>query len=429
MKKIIIDETLNGKSCSVCNRNLRTGEYVVECEYCGSYAHEICYKEHGCGSEECRSISPHFEKTDIVLTKEEVSEVIAVPENIKNPTEYLIKEMDKGIKPFSRMAIFSLIFSILVFSISFVLWFFNETTAVKLFYIIVFAGGSISVIFSNISLGLFNNYKKLRGSYLAFIALAFSIFTILGGFTKFVLNYQTYLEYFKNTPQKEVNKKRIAEGIEKAAAHIQEPLKSNVCVKSGFGLSESMGSGVVVKNKESKTYIITNVHVLTGGSMVASLDEAKRKAKNLSVTFYNADTQKSEILWVAPEGIDLALICCETPKNYNSSVKIGSANDIKMGEKVFAIGNPMGLDWTYTEGVVSSFRNKEIGKYEISVIQIQTPLNHGNSGGGLYSEKGNLVGINTWIYEKAKTEGLNFSIAIDELIKTLDTDLLKIITE
>ena len=100
-----------------------------------------------------------------------------------------------------------------------------------------------------------------------------------------------------------------------------------------------------------------------------------------------------------------------------------------MGEKVFAIGNPMGLDWTYTEGVVSSFRNKEIGKHEISVIQIQTPLNHGNSGGGLYSEKGNLVGINTWIYEKAQTEGLNFSIAIDELIKYLDSDLKKTITE
>ena len=101
----------------------------------------------------------------------------------------------------------------------------------------------------------------------------------------------------------------------------------------------------------------------------------------------------------------------------------------RVSEKVFAIGNPMGLDWTYTEGVVSSFRNKQVGKNEISVIQIQTPLNHGNSGGGLYSEKGVLVGINTWIYEKAQTEGLNFSIAIDELTKTLDSDLLKIINE
>ena len=89
--------------------------------------------------------------------------------------------------------------------------------------------------------------------------------------------------------------------------------------------------------------------------MVSSLDEAKKKARNLSVTFYTAETKTAEILWVAPEGIDLALLSCPTPENYNSSVQIGSSNEIKMGEKVFAIGNPMGLDWTYTEGVVSSF--------------------------------------------------------------------------
>ncbi len=428
MKRTIIDETLNGKACSVCSRTFRTGEYVVECDSCGAYSHEICFKEHGCGSEHCRAFSPHFEKTDIVITKEEVSEVIAVPENTKNPTEYLISELNKGTKPFSRMAIFSIVFSVMVFSFAFLLWFSNNTAAVKIFFLTAFAGGFLSVIFSNISLGLFNSDRKLRGSYIAFIALAFGIATISGGIAKLALNYKNYFK-FENNPQKEINKKQIAEVIEKSAAHIQEPLKSNVSVKSGFGLSQSMGSGVVVKNKENKTYIITNVHVLTGGSMVASLDEAKKKARNLSVTFYNAETKNAEILWVAPEGIDLALICCQTPDNFTSSVKIGSANEIKMGEKVFAIGNPMGLDWTYTEGVVSSFRNKQIGKYEISVIQIQTPLNHGNSGGGLYSEKGNLVGINTWIYEKAQTEGLNFSIAIDEFTKTLDPELLKIITE
>ena len=79
---------------------------------------------------------------------------------------------------------------------------------------------------------------------------------------------------------------------------------------------------------------------------------------------------------------------------------------------------------------IAKLLTEDISKQaQISVIQIQTPLNHGNSGGGLYSEKANLVGINTWIYEKAQTEGLNFSIAIDEFTKTLDPDLLKIITE
>ncbi len=424
MKKTIISD--NGKSCSVCSRTFRIGEYVVECEHCGAFAHENCFKEHGCGSEECRAISPHFEKSEIILTKEEVSKVIAVPENTKNPTEYLISELNKGEKPFSKLAIFSVAFSVFVALGTTLTFAFASTISNTAFYYFAFVGGFASTMLAAISLILFNRNKRLRGLPLAFFAIFIGSATVMGGIANFIL---TYSESYGPVPTGKVDKKKIAQDIEKAAAHIQEPLKSNVCVKSGFGLSESMGSGVVVKNKESKTYIITNVHVLTGGSMVASLDEAKRKARNLSVTFYNAETKEAEILWVAPEGIDLALICCETPENYTSSVKIGSANDIKMGEKVFAIGNPMGLDWTYTEGVVSSFRNREIGKYEISVIQIQTPLNHGNSGGGLYSEKGNLVGINTWIYEKAKTEGLNFSIAIDELTKTLDADLLKIITE
>lgn len=427
MKKIVIDETLNGKQCSVCSRTLRTGEYVVECEYCGAYTHEMCFKEHGCGSEQCRAISPHFERTDIVLTKEEVSNVIAVPEHTKNPTEYLIKELNKGEKPFSNMTIVAVFFSLITLfatiGTSFVPS--TDTLATKIFYCSSFLGGTFCIILSIISLSLFKN-KKLRGFPLACIAMFLSITTVSIGVTKLLISAS---KYERAIPQQKVDKKRIAQTIEKSAPHIQEPLKSNVSVKSGFGLSESFGSGVVVKNKDSKTYIITNVHVLTGGSMVSSLDEAKKKARNLSVTFYTAETKTAEILWVAPEGIDLALLSCPTPENYNSSVQIGSSNEIKMGEKVFAIGNPMGLDWTYTEGVVSSFRNKEIGKYEISVIQIQTPLNHGNSGGGLYSEKGRLVGINTWIYEKAQTEGLNFSIAIDELTKTLDSELLKIINE
>lgn len=427
MKKVVIDENTKGKICSVCYRTLSEGEYVVSCDYCNSLTHESCYKEHGCGSESCKLMSPHSEKTEIILTKEEVSNVMTVPENVKNPSEYLIEELNKKEKPFSKMAIFVGVFSLTIFFITFLTFFFKNPIIIKIFFLFSFLFGFLSLIFSCISLGLFSKNKRLRGLPLALTALFISVSTISFGFVRFLLNYRTRFN-IKNVVRK-VDKEKVTKIIEKAAPHIQEPLKSNVCIQSGYYLSKSFGSGVVVKNKDSKTYIVTNVHVLTAGSMVTSLNDAKRKTKDLSVSFYNGENQKAEILWVAPEGIDLALICCSTPDKFNSSVKIGSSNDIRMGEKVFAIGNPMGLDWTYTEGVVSSFRNRQVGKYEISVIQIQTPLNHGNSGGGLYSDKGLLVGINTWIYEKAKTEGLNFSIAIDELTKTIDSNLLKIIME
>ena len=162
MKKIVIDETLNGKQCSVCSRTLRTGEYVVECEYCGAYTHEMCFKEHGCGSEQCRAISPHFERTDIVLTKEEVSNVIAVPEHTKNPTEYLIKELNKGEKPFSNMTIVAVFFSLITLfatiGTSFVPS--TDTLATKIFYCSSFLGGHFVSYYQ-----LFHyHYSKIKNS-------------------------------------------------------------------------------------------------------------------------------------------------------------------------------------------------------------------------------------------------------------------------
>jgi len=64
---------------------------------------------------------------------------------------------------------------------------------------------------------------------------------------------------------------------------------------------------------------------------------------------------------------------------------------------------------------------------EIPLIQMQTPLNPGNSGGGLYDKEGFLIGINTWIYSKSVSEGLNFSIAMDGILSILDPSLLKLL--
>jgi len=98
-----------------------------------------------------------------------------------------------------------------------------------------------------------------------------------------------------------------------------------------------------------------------------------------------------------------------------------------MGQRVFAIGNPVGLNWTYTEGVVSALRKNSFGTRDLTVVQIQTPLNHGNSGGGLYDLEGYLIGVNTWIYAKTVTEGLNFSIAIDEFFQLLEPEWVEVL--
>ncbi len=89
---------------------------------------------------------------------------------------------------------------------------------------------------------------------------------------------------------------------------------------------------------------------------------------------------------------------------------------MKVGQIVFAIGNPHQLGWTQTQGVISQFRIRPIDDRRIRVIQTQAAINQGNSGGGLYDQEGYCLGINTWTADKRITEGIGFAIVLDTLL-------------
>ena len=88
---------------------------------------------------------------------------------------------------------------------------------------------------------------------------------------------------------------------------------------------------------------------------------------------------------------------------------------MRVGETVFAIGNPHDLGWTHTQGVISQFRTRTYDSRRIRVIQTQAAINPGNSGGGLYDTEGYCLGINTWTADKSISEGIGFAIALDTL--------------
>ena len=88
---------------------------------------------------------------------------------------------------------------------------------------------------------------------------------------------------------------------------------------------------------------------------------------------------------------------------------------MRVGERVFAIGNPHHLGWTHTQGVISQFRTRNYDSRRIRVIQTQAAINPGNSGGGLYDEEGYCLGINTWTADKSISEGIGFAVALDTL--------------
>jgi serine protease Do len=91
---------------------------------------------------------------------------------------------------------------------------------------------------------------------------------------------------------------------------------------------------------------------------------------------------------------------------------------------VFAVGNPLGLGWTHTTGTVSQFRVLDHGTHKLRVIQTQTAVNPGNSGGGLYAADGTLIGIVTLKQDERTGAGLNFAISVDELQGLLPPDFL-----
>jgi hypothetical protein len=114
---------------------------------------------------------------------------------------------------------------------------------------------------------------------------------------------------------------------------------------------------------------------------------------------------------------DLALLKLSTV-GVLSVLQPGSDDQLEVGKDVFAIGHPKGYIWSFTYGAISQLRNKYKWSYDqatsftADVVQTQTPVNPGNSGGPLFDEKGRFIGINSF---RASGEGLNFAVRIGEV--------------
>ncbi|WP_394188531.1 trypsin-like peptidase domain-containing protein [Paenisporosarcina quisquiliarum] len=154
----------------------------------------------------------------------------------------------------------------------------------------------------------------------------------------------------------------------------------------------TLGSGILIGNG----LILTNQHVINDFQFG---------------TAFSIDDKKYEIAGIveSDELKDLALI--KLKENITASkVTFKRYEDLKKGEKVVAIGNPLGLQNTVSEGIISSFRDIE----GISTIQHTAQMTFGSSGGGLFDTKGNLIGVTTSV-EENETADLNFSVSINEL--------------
>jgi len=151
--------------------------------------------------------------------------------------------------------------------------------------------------------------------------------------------------------------------------------------------------------------IVTNFHVLQG-------------ATGAQVTLSDQSTWKAALVGVFPDR-DLAVLRIDAPKEKIKPITLGSSKDLLVGQKVYAIGNPFGLDQTLTTGIVSAL-NREIESVTQrtirGVIQTDAAINPGNSGGPLLDSAGRLIGVNTAIYSPSgASAGIGFAIPVDEV--------------
>lgn len=173
----------------------------------------------------------------------------------------------------------------------------------------------------------------------------------------------------------------------------------------------SLGSGVRV----AQQFIVTNWHVV-GEKKYAAILFWRPNVTDLT-TLTDKDLVPALVLGTDSRR-DLALLLVDPKKvpPYATIIKSASLSEVFVGQDVFAIGHPEGLFWSYTEGVVSQIRRNfswvsSSSKHRASVIQTQTPISFGSSGGPLFDQKGRLIGLNTG----SRAPGLNISVAVDEV--------------
>jgi S1-C subfamily serine protease len=238
--------------------------------------------------------------------------------------------------------------------------------------------------------------------------LLLAILLVLG-----VMIAQPYIQqrlYSATTPRAVEPRGDLA-GWEKTAIEIFNRAAPSVVHVSGQASSGFFGAEGAEQAAQTGTgfiwdaagHIVTNAHVVQGTSGIA-------------VRLADGEVARATVSGVAPN-YDLAVLQLSGMHALPPPIPIGTSADLKVGQAVFAIGNPFGLDQTLTTGVISALKRRlpaSNGREISNVIQTDAAINPGNSGGPLLDSAGRLIGVNTAIYSPSGSNaGIGFAIPVD----------------
>lgn len=240
------------------------------------------------------------------------------------------------------------------------------------------------------------------------------LLAILLGLTSGLLIYRTINDHLarSNAVPRVVTPRGDLAADEKATIELFENASPSVVYvtsvatrSSLFGLNvqeipQGTGSGFIW---DQNGHVVTNFHVIQAGS-------------GAEVTLSNHRSYDADVVGYAPDQ-DLAVLRIRAPAGELKPIPVGTSDDLQVGQKVFAIGNPFGLDQTLTTGIVSALGRTipaVSGRTIRDVIQTDAAINPGNSGGPLLDSAGRLIGVNTAIVSPSGTSaGIGFAVPVD----------------
>lgn len=196
----------------------------------------------------------------------------------------------------------------------------------------------------------------------------------------------------------DIEEQLVTNVYERAGASVVHVNASVVTMSFFFGPlpSEGTGSGFVF---DEAGHIVTNFHVIDG-------------AQSIEVEFSDETRVPARVVGVDPAN-DLAVLQVDEPLAA-PPLELASSDELQVGQRAIAIGNPFGLDRTLTTGVISALGRPlqtEDDNYIFNVIQTDAAINPGNSGGPLLNSRGQVIGVNTAIRRDA--QGIGFAVPVD----------------
>jgi S1-C subfamily serine protease len=353
-----------------------------------------------CGSFECAPASRPLDPHAVPVLSVSIAEVEAArPPAPRRPIPYQPMPLEPAGKPrFSRLAIASLIVAI---------------AGIPLFGL----PGLMAIVMGSIALGSINSSRQ-RGTACAAIGILLGLADMVGWC---VLLGMLYVHQDSRTVNIGEFESEPA-NVENLAPHVRGPMLGNVLISSQIGQGAfaqgAIGSGVILQIENDTALIVTNRHVVDSDYTGDGVDPNPKLPEEgqFQVKLIGQMPEPGKVVWMAPDGIDLALVTVSAISKEAKAVAWPRKGVLMAGEDVFTIGNPRHLDWSITRGTISQFRLMNRGARKIRLIQTDAALNPGNSGGGLYDKDGVLIGINTLASDKRFAEGINFAITFETLL-------------